>query len=73
MNAKKCDRCMAYYDTYNSKQNFDKPSGICFANVDKIGQAFTSPAYDLCPKCMGEFMHWYTGEDFEFHEQEDEE
>lgn len=73
MRAKKCDRCAVYYDTYNSKQNFSSPNGFCFANIDSRGGAFTSSPYDLCPKCMNELMHWYTGEDLEFQEEEDEE
>lgn len=68
MIAKKCDRCAVYYEPYNEELDFGNPNGFSFANIDGAGDAYKSNPYDLCPKCMGEFMSWYTGEEISFEE-----
>lgn len=50
--AKRCDRCKAYYDTYNYLNNEKKTSGIMYLNVDSDGRYYQHGAIDLCPACM---------------------
>jgi uncharacterized CHY-type Zn-finger protein len=52
MIAIKCDRCGAYYDIYNVKNNSEKTNGIMFLNIDKKGNYFEHKVIDLCPECM---------------------
>ena len=52
MIAKKCDRCGAYYETYNVEHNQKKTSGMMFLNVDERRCYYDNPVIDLCPECM---------------------
>ena len=61
--ARKCDRCDAFYDTYNDEYNGNSNVGIEKSN----GIAFTfrhNKTYDickhvdLCPDCKDELVNW---------------
>ena len=54
MNAKKCDRCEKYYDSYGIKDNKDKTNAVMFVNADRNGQYFSHGLIELCPECMNE-------------------
>lgn len=48
MQARKCDRCGAYYDPYNKSK---RANGFMFLNI--VDQAYeTHKPIDLCPSCM---------------------
>lgn len=50
--AKKCDICGKLYETYNSKDNQLKPSGIMFVNVCADNTYYSGNVTDCCPECM---------------------
>lgn len=50
--AKKCDICGKLYETYNSKNNQLKPSGIMFVNVCADDTYYSGNVTDCCPECM---------------------
>lgn len=50
--AKKCDICGRFYETYNSKNNQLKPSGIMFVNVCVDDTFYSGDVTDCCPECM---------------------
>ena len=62
--ARKCDRCEAFYDTYNDEYNSKNTSSIEKSN----GMAFTfrysnktydiCKHFDLCPDCKDELVNW---------------
>lgn len=54
MDVKKCDRCGAVYNpTFRIKNKIAvKERGMLSEEVNE---------YDLCRKCMGEFMTWFAG------------
>lgn len=58
-NAKKCDRCGSYYDSYNDKSNAKKINGIMLINIDSNNRYFSHGPYDLCPACSDELMKWF--------------
>lgn len=55
--AKKCDICGRFYETYNSKNNQLKPSGIMFVNVCVDDTFYSGDVTDCCPKCMAAIMN----------------
>ena len=61
-NAKKCDRCGSYYDSYNDKNNAEKINGIMLINIDSNNRYFSHEPYDLCPVCSDELMKWFRKE-----------
>lgn len=54
--AKKCDICGKLYETYNSKNNQLKPSGIIFVNVCADDTYYSGNVTDCCPECMTAIM-----------------
>ena len=50
--AKKCDICGKLYETYNSKDNQLKPSGVMFVNVCADDTYYSGNVTDCCPECM---------------------
>lgn len=54
--AKKCDICGKFYETYNSKNNPNKPSGIMLVNVCANNEYYAGDVLDCCPKCMATIM-----------------
>lgn len=53
--AKKCDRCGAYYDKYGDR---DHANAICVENDDFAGKVPCDKKYDLCPSCMAFIHEW---------------
>lgn len=65
MNAKKCDRCGTFYDSYGREVNetdSDKIKRLFQNNRDGIGlsksDGYISPHIDLCPSCLEELIKW---------------
>ena len=65
MNAKKCDRCGAFYDSYKRKAketDGDKIKSFFQGNRDGIrmskSDGYISPHIDLCPSCLEELLRW---------------
>lgn len=62
MNAKKCDRCMRYYDPYPIGDYAEEYNGV--SQVRTSISDFGAPTiskhklYDLCPDCMDGFLSW---------------
>ena len=54
--AKKCDICGKLYETYTSKDNQLKPSGIMFVNVCADNTYYSGNVTDCCPECMSTIM-----------------
>lgn len=54
MNAKKCDRCGKYYDSYGTNDDLKNTNAVMFVNANKNGQYFSHGVIDLCPECMNE-------------------
>lgn len=54
MNAKKCDRCGKYYDSYGTNSDHKNTNAVMFVNVDRNGHYFSHGIIDLCPECMNE-------------------
>lgn len=54
MNAKKCDRCGKYYDSYGINNDPNNTNAIMFVNADKDGRYFSHEVIDLCPECKNE-------------------
>lgn len=54
MNAKKCDRCNKYYDTYGVKNNESIPNAVLYVNADKNGNYHSHNLTELCPECKNE-------------------
>ena len=61
-NARKCDRCGLYYDSYNDKNNSEKINGIMLINIDSNNRYFSHGPHDLCPACSNELMKWFKKE-----------
>ena len=56
---KKCDRCFDTYNHYSKKINGDSINGVAVINMNSISTGYSTPnAYDLCPKCLGEFKEF---------------
>lgn len=55
---KKCDRCLAVYKHYTIKAlKCGAVNGVAMINMNSIGTGYTTPdTYDLCPKCLNEFV-----------------
>lgn len=55
MDAKKCDRCGAFYDRYGTKT---QATEIRLINGDTCNKCACDKAYELCPECMKEVETW---------------
>ena len=62
MNAKKCDRCNKFYDTYGVKNDKNNTNAIMFVNADKNGHYFSHGSTELCPECMNEIKEFVKAE-----------
>lgn len=56
MLARKCDRCGALYESYNTANRKDSPNGFMLLNIDDRRLYFSHGPYDLCPVCMRELQ-----------------
>lgn len=61
MFAKKCDRCGALFEIYNTKNNAAKPNGYMALSIDEKGQYWSYQPKDLCPMCMDKFLNFMQG------------
>ena len=59
MNAKKCDRCGAYYDHYRNRKSKPYANGIQFIDKEAAGAVHRMDLLDLCPKCMEELTGFF--------------
>lgn len=55
MDAKKCDRCGAFYDKYGSSK---QATEIKIINGDTCNRCACDKSYELCPECMREVETW---------------
>lgn len=55
MDAKKCDRCGAFYEKYGSKK---QATEIKIINGDDNNRCACDRSYELCPECMREVETW---------------
>lgn len=55
-NARRCDICGAFYDSYNVQNNEEKPNGFMLVNIDDRQKYFHHYPYDCCPLCMNSIM-----------------
>lgn len=60
-NAKKCDRCNNYFDSYGNYTCDEKDmNGISFVCVDEGGTKYKSiKVQDLCKECLQSFKEWW--------------
>ena len=65
MNAKKCDRCGVFYDSYGREVNetdSDKIKRLFEGYKDGVrmskSDGYISPHIDLCPTCLEELIKW---------------
>lgn len=54
MNAKKCDRCGKYYDSYGTNDDPENTNAIMLVNADRNGHYFSHGIIEFCPECMNE-------------------
>lgn len=55
MNAKKCDRCGAYYDKNKKHKTFGRISGGVISGIWMVDQSGREDYYfDLCDDCIGD-------------------
>lgn len=70
MFAKKCDRCGALFEIYNTKDNEAKPNGYMLVNIDARGEYWKHNVRDLCPACMGRLQAFLLGGAIETQKEE---
>lgn len=56
--AKKCDRCGAFHNNYNTAQNPEQINAIMTLNADKYNKYYSNKKYNLCPNCEQDFWKW---------------
>lgn len=62
MNAKKCDRCGAYFDANENYKEISIDVTHCRAKKDDNYLTLDCPVeftFDLCPKCIGELFDMF--------------
>lgn len=59
MIAKKCDRCGALYEEYNTRNSADEINGVNLLNIDNKQSYYFHGPYDLCPACADGLMRWF--------------
>lgn len=60
MNAKKCDRCGAFYESYGNRK---QANVIKVINADIYGNCPCDKTYDICPGCMEKFETWFAAQE----------
>lgn len=58
-NAKKCDRCGVFYESYNVKEHDKNTNGFMALNIDLRGGYSFHKAQDLCPACNKSLHDWF--------------
>ena len=59
-NARKCDRCHAFYEEYGVENDSENVNAIRLLNLDSKREYYTQDIFDLCPACMNglkRFLH----------------
>lgn len=59
MNAKKCDRCGAYYDKNKKHKTFGRISGGVISGIWMVDRNGTNERrFDLCDDCIGDLKEF---------------
>lgn len=60
-NAKRCDKCEAFYEEYEKEFDGCKINGFLTVNMDYKRAYSAKKVYELCPACLKSFADFMEG------------